>query len=72
MDSAKEKEMVSMDRSEAVQRIRALADQIELGIVVLGDHAYEIPEEVELELEAESDEFEIELKWKPIFGYLTR
>ncbi len=72
MDTEKEEEKTSMDRAQAVQRIRMLADQIELGIVLLGDHAYEIPDQVELELEAENDEFEIELKWKPIFGYLTR
>ena len=59
------KEKTKLSRVEAVERLRALASQIEEGAILFGGEAIEVPEQVRLELKADSGDFEIELKWKP-------
>lgn len=57
------KEKLKVARTEAVERLRALAGQLEHGLVHLGDIELRVPEEVRLEIKADSDELEIDVKW---------
>ncbi len=60
----KPKEKMKLARTEAVERLRALANDLERGSIMLGDQAFSVPDEVRLEVKAEQDELEVELKWK--------
>lgn len=57
------KERVDVSRTEAVQRIRALLDQLGQGSVTVGDRTFQVPEQIHLEMKAEADELDFELKW---------
>lgn len=57
------KESVSVSRTEAVQRIRALLDQLDHGSVTVGDQTFAVPEHLQLKMKVETDELDLELKW---------
>lgn len=57
------KERVDVSRTEAVQRIRALLDQLGQGSVTVGDRTFQVPEQIHLEMKAEADELDFELTW---------
>lgn len=62
MGSAR-KEQSKVARAEAVQRLRALAGELERGKVVVGGKELEVPDHVRLEIKADRDELGIELEW---------
>lgn len=64
----KTEEKHRMGRAEAAERLRRVADMVEQGKVVSGEHSIELPEEFEYELELEDEQskgkVEVELEWK--------
>ncbi len=57
-------EKMELSRDAAAQRLRTLAQQLEAGIVVLGDEAFAVPQDVHLEIKAGREELEIEIEWE--------
>ncbi len=59
------KQKVHLGRSEAVERLHGLADQISSGTLRLGEKELQVPDELRFEIKAEEDELDIGLVWKP-------
>ena len=57
----KEKERVS--HKEIATRLRHIADDIEKGIITVGEVQFTMPEQAEFDLEVESGKLEIEIEW---------
>ena len=52
-----------LNRAEAAQRLRGIADQIEAGALDQANLTASVPDQLHFELEVDNDEVEIKLNW---------